>query len=130
MDLLEFRDYCLSLPLTEETTPFDEDVLVYKIGGKMYVYVSMSHFERLTLKCAPERIAELTERHPEIGPPIHMAKGHWISVYLHGDLRDSFIKELIRDSYHLVVEGITPKAKKLEVKAAIEEFVRQENEEL
>ena len=36
MDVLSFRDYCLSLPLTEETTPFDETTLVYKIGGKMY----------------------------------------------------------------------------------------------
>ena len=34
MDVLSFRDYCLSLPLTEETTPFDETTLVYKIGGK------------------------------------------------------------------------------------------------
>ena len=24
MDVLSFRDYCLSLPLTEESTPFDE----------------------------------------------------------------------------------------------------------
>ena len=36
MDVLSFRDYCLSLPLTEESTPFDETTLVYKIGGKMY----------------------------------------------------------------------------------------------
>ena len=30
MDVLEFRDYCLSLPMTEESTPFDETTLVYK----------------------------------------------------------------------------------------------------
>ena len=35
MDVLAFRDYCLSLPLTEECTPFDETTLVYKVGGKM-----------------------------------------------------------------------------------------------
>ena len=29
MDVLSFRDYCLSLPLTEESTPFDETTLVY-----------------------------------------------------------------------------------------------------
>ncbi len=27
MDLLTFRDYCLSLPLSEECTPFDENHL-------------------------------------------------------------------------------------------------------
>ena len=41
MDVLSFRDYCLSLPLTEETTPFDETTLVYKIGGKMYACADM-----------------------------------------------------------------------------------------
>ena len=40
MDVLTFRDYCLSLPLTEECTPFDETTLVYKIGGRMYACAS------------------------------------------------------------------------------------------
>ena len=35
MDVLSFRDYCLSLPLTEESTPFDETTLVYKIGASV-----------------------------------------------------------------------------------------------
>ena len=35
MDVLSFRDFCLSLPLTEESSPFVETTLVYKIGGKM-----------------------------------------------------------------------------------------------
>ena len=42
MDILEFRDYCLSLPMTEESTPFDETTLVYKVGGKMYA-LSLIH---------------------------------------------------------------------------------------
>lgn len=120
MDIMDFRDFCLSLPLTEETTPFDEDTLVYKIGGKMYVYTSMSEFTHICIKCDPDRITDLCERYPEVGPPIHMSNKHWISVAMEGDLNDSFIKELLSDSYDLVVEGITPKAKKLEIKAAIE----------
>ena len=43
MDVLAFRDYCLSLPLTEECTPFDETTLVYKVGGKMYAYADMEN---------------------------------------------------------------------------------------
>ena len=27
MDILEYRDYCLSLPFVEESTPFDETTL-------------------------------------------------------------------------------------------------------
>ena len=41
MDILELRRYCLSLPLAEECTPFDETTLVFKIGGKMFCYTDM-----------------------------------------------------------------------------------------
>lgn len=37
MDILELRRYCLSLPLAEECTPFDETTLVFKIGAKCSV---------------------------------------------------------------------------------------------
>ena len=50
MDVLAFRDYCLSLPLTEECTPFDETTLVYKVGGKMYAYADMENFGRVAVK--------------------------------------------------------------------------------
>ena len=42
MDVLSFRDYCLSLPLTEESTPFDETTLVYKVAGKMFLLADMT----------------------------------------------------------------------------------------
>ena len=54
MDVLAFRDYCLSLPFTEECTPFDETTLVYKVGGRMYAFADMVGFERIALKCDPE----------------------------------------------------------------------------
>ena len=38
MDILEYRDYCLSLPFVEESTPFDETTLVFKVGGRMFTY--------------------------------------------------------------------------------------------
>lgn len=54
MDVLSFRDYCLSLPLTEESTPFDETTLVYKIGGKMYACADMNDFGQVAVKCDPD----------------------------------------------------------------------------
>ena len=41
MDILEYRDYCLSLPFVEESTPFDETTLVFKVGGRMFTYAGM-----------------------------------------------------------------------------------------
>ena len=54
MDVLSFRDYCLSLPMTEESTPFDETTLVYKVGGKMYACADMAEFATVAVKCDPE----------------------------------------------------------------------------
>jgi hypothetical protein len=44
MDILELREYCLALPLAEETTPFDEMTLVYKVAGKMFLLTDMAIF--------------------------------------------------------------------------------------
>ena len=55
MDILELRRYCLSLPLAEECTPFDETTLVFKIGGKMFCYTDMVEFRWIAVKCDPDR---------------------------------------------------------------------------
>ena len=69
MDVLTFRDYCLSLPFTEESTPFDETTLVYKVGGRMYAFADMVDFHRVALKCDPDEALQLRERYPrEITP--------------------------------------------------------------
>ncbi len=120
---MEFREFCLSLPLAEETTPFDEDTLVYKIGGKMFAYTGMAGFRLFNVKADPLRIPELMDRYPEIGDPVHMAKGHWVSVDTQGDLPGDFIREMIRNSFRLVIGGMTKK-QRTEILSAIEEAGR------
>lgn len=55
MDILEYRDYCLSLPFVEESTPFDETTLVFKVGGRMFTYAGMEDFRRLAVKWRSRR---------------------------------------------------------------------------
>ena len=55
MDILELREYCLALPLAEETTPFDEMTLVYKVAGKMFLLTDMADFRWINVKCDPDR---------------------------------------------------------------------------
>ena len=81
MDVLAFRNYCLSLPFTEECTPFDETTLVYKVGGRMYAFADMVGFERIALKCDPEEALLLRERYPdEVTPAWHTNKRLWNDV--------------------------------------------------
>lgn len=121
MDVLTFRDYCLSLPMTEETTPFDETTLVYKIGGKMYACADMVDFDRIAVKCDPDRAIMLRERYPEVTTAPHFNKRHWNGLRTDGDLPDAFLREQIRDSYMLVLrQNVTPRALREELLACVE----------
>ena len=120
MDIINFREFCLSLPPAEECMPFDEDTLVYKIGGKMFAFADMTDFRFFNVKTDPVLIPELMDRYAEIGPPVHMAKGHWISVNAQGDLPMAFMQGLIRESFRLEIDGMTKK-QRAEILSAIDQ---------
>ena len=122
MDVLTFRDYCLSLPMTEETTPFDETTLVYKVGGRMYALADMVDFTAVSVKCDPDRAVELRERYAEVQAGFHLSKRHWNTIRTNGDLPDAFLREQIRNSYLLVLrQNVTPKALREELLSYIEQ---------
>lgn len=106
MDIIEFRDYCLSFPHVQECMPFGDDVLVFKIGGKMFAYAGLDDFRFFNVKCSPEHASDLRERYPEIVAGFHANKRHWNSVYVDGSLPESFIRRQISDSYNLVLESL------------------------
>lgn len=79
MDLFELRDHCLSFPETDESTPFDETTLVYKVGGKMFACTDMVESDWVALKCDPDHAIDLKEEYGDIGEARHFNKKHWIS---------------------------------------------------
>lgn len=105
MNVEEVRDYCLSLENVEECMPFGNDNLVFKVGGKMFVLLSLEAPFWLNVKCNPERAIELRDHHSEIMPGYHMNKKHWNTIDLEGRLPVSFIKDQIDHSYSLVKKG-------------------------
>lgn len=111
MDIIEFREYCLSFKGAEETLPFDEDTLVFKVMGKMFVLTSISNFNRINVKCDPEKTIELRERYNAVKPGYHMSKVHWNSIYLDGSIPDHVLKSWIEDSYELIVSKLSRKLK-------------------
>jgi predicted DNA-binding protein (MmcQ/YjbR family) len=105
MNIEEFRDYCLNKKAVEETFPFDENTLVFKVMNKMFALTNLTWEDfQVNLKCDPDRAIELREEHAEhILPGYHMSKKHWNTVVFEGDLDDSFLCELVDHSYDLVV---------------------------
>lgn len=113
MNLETYYEYCLSKKGVTEHFPFDEDTLVFKIGGKMFALSSLLQWEKGTpsvnLKCDPERAQELRGEYDAINPGFHMSKVHWNTIEVNKDASDSLIKELIDHSYSLVFKSLTKK---------------------
>ncbi len=107
MNIEEFHTYCLSKKGVEETFPFDEVTLVFKVMGKVFAITGLDNEEfTVNLKCDPDYAIELREEHEEIKSGWHMNKKHWNTVAFEGDLDNKFLVELIDHSYDLVVKGL------------------------
>lgn len=112
MTLETFCSFCLSFPHVEETTPFGPEVLVYKIGGKLFALTTPEDFPATAnLKCDPERAIELRDRYEDILPGYHMNKKHWNTVTLGGAVPDKLLRELITHSYDLVLASLPKKVR-------------------
>src|SRR6266853_6227995 len=107
MDLAQFREYCLSKPRATEGTPFGPDVLVFKVGGKMFALAALEEVPpRVNLKCDPDLTLELRDRYEQVEPGYHMNKKHWNTVVLDGVIPDREVRKMIDDSYELVVQSL------------------------
>jgi len=109
MSLDHFREYCLSLKGITEQIPFDENILVFKVMGKMFALCNMMTLEYCNLKCDPEKAIKLREEFTEVTPAWHMNKKHWNSVSFIGDLSDQQIEQWVKDSYNLAVKNMPKK---------------------
>lgn len=123
MDIVEFREFCLSLPEVEECLPFDEVTLVFKVGGRMFAVVGLDNPIGFVVKCDPERALALRDRYPQVKAAFHFNKRHWNSVRFEGQLSDKQLQQEIRHSYLLVVQqNVTPKARRI---ALLEQIARE-----
>jgi len=103
MDIESLRNYCLSKPRVEETTPFGPDTLVYKVNGKMFLLVGLNEEQlRFNVKCDPEKAIQLREEHTCVLPGYHMNKKHWNTIVVDGSAPVKLLKEWIDDSYALI----------------------------
>src|SRR2546423_11793777 len=107
MDLAKFREYCLSKPQTTEGLPFGPDVVVFKVGEKMFALASLDEVPTTAnLKCDPDLALELRDRYEEVRPGYHMNKKHWNTIEIEGGIPDAELRKIIDHSYDLVVQSL------------------------
>lgn len=109
MNLETLRQYCIEKKQVEETFPFDQNTLVFKVAGKMFALLDVDDFTGINLKCDPERSVELREQYHGITPGYHMNKKHWNTVAINADIDQQLLFELIDHSYQLVVQSLPKK---------------------
>lgn len=116
MNIEDFRTYCLSfkgvydnMPFEKATSEYDRNLLVFYVADKWFCFVNVDVFDFCNIKCNSEQIEELQDIYEGIKPGYHMNKKHWISVYFNEDVPDKTIKELVKQSYDLVVASLSKK---------------------
>lgn len=113
MNIELLREYCLSKEGVEEGFPFGEGALVFKVNGKMFLLASLDEQPlSFNVKCDPQKAIELREQFSSIIPGYHMNKKHWNTVIVDGTIPAQLLKEMIDDSYALVLKPLAKKKSK------------------
>ncbi len=109
----DLKAICLDQASTEETFPFNPEVSVFKVGGKMFALSALDEEPlSISLKCVPEVAVKLRIEYKAITAGYHLNKQHWNTVLIDGSVPDQLVREMIEDSYDLVRAGL-PKAVRL-----------------
>ena len=117
MDIEQVREYTLSINGVTEDQPFGDDIITFRIEGKIFLCLWLGGGKhdikdntepRFALKLTPERNDELREQYSAVTPAWHWNKKHWSDVY-YELLDDSLVTAWIKESYDLVVSKL-PKA--------------------
>ncbi|MGA8180669.1 MAG: MmcQ/YjbR family DNA-binding protein [Desulfobacterales bacterium] len=113
MELESLRAYLLKKKGAFEDFPFGPEVMVFKVGGKIFALVFLENSSlSINLKCDPDLAMHLREFCEAVQPAYHMNKKHWNTIYLDGSVPDDELLAMINDSYDLVIKGLK-KADKL-----------------
>jgi predicted DNA-binding protein (MmcQ/YjbR family) len=108
MRAAELRDHCLAFPGAAETFPFGPETSVFKVAGKMFALSRLAQPPlQVSVKCEPLLAEQLRDAHAAVLPGYHLNKRHWNTVIIDGSIPDRMIKDMVEDSYDLVVSRLS-----------------------
>ena len=111
MDIESVRKFCLSLPHVTEDVQWGSDLL-FRIGNKMFAVIGLepSSDHCMSMKCTPEKFAELTEREGIVPAP-YVARYHWVALERFDALPERELKALLTKAYELVRNKLPKKVR-------------------
>ncbi len=103
------RPFCLSFPHATESVQWES--LVFKVGGKIFAIAALEPNRYiLSIKCAAEKFDEMVEC-PGIAPAPYLARAKWIAFESEDALSHQQLRDLVRESYDLVVAKLPRKSR-------------------
>jgi predicted DNA-binding protein (MmcQ/YjbR family) len=107
MDADALRACCLNRSGATEERPFGPETSVFKVAGKIFALSALDRTPlQISLKCEPDLAEQLRAGYPAVRPGYHLNKRHWNTVTLDGSLPDQLVRDLVEDSYDLVVSAL------------------------
>jgi predicted DNA-binding protein (MmcQ/YjbR family) len=102
------RKLCLDFPGAYEDFPFGPEASVFKVEKKLFAISLLKATPlKVSLKCEPELAEELRGSYPDaIAPGYHLNKRHWNTVLADGTLPDAMVRDMVEDSYDLIVAAM------------------------
>lgn len=108
MDLLEYREFCLSLGGVEEKLPFGkfarryESTLVFYFCGHLFALCDIDDFTYVGLRSTEEEMLDLFQTRASVEKPHNPAMKLWITIRFGGDIPDNEVYGLTRRAYEII----------------------------
>ena len=104
--------YLLAKPGVTKDFKAEWNWIRYQIGGKLFVSVCMNDdgkAEYITLKLEPAAGEFWRSQYEDVLPGYYMNKVHWNSIRPDGQVPDEILKDMMDQSYALVLGGFSKK---------------------
>jgi predicted DNA-binding protein (MmcQ/YjbR family) len=106
----EIIEFCESLPHAKQDMPFGINVLTYKIGGKIFIFIGLDAQPiSVSLKNNPEKIVQLKEQYSCVYDGPYLNKQHWMAIDTDQELPNTEILKLVKESYQLIYSKLPKK---------------------
>jgi predicted DNA-binding protein (MmcQ/YjbR family) len=108
MNAAQLRASCLRCAGAVEDFPFDAEHSVFKVAGRMFAISALGRTPlEVSVKCDPELAVQLRSSYPAVRPGYHLNKRHWNTITLDESVPDRLVRDMIEDSYDLVVGALS-----------------------
>lgn len=105
MNIEQLRKYCLSFPGATADIKWGAD-LCFCVGAKMFCVTGADSIAGgLSLKCTPDKFAELIEREG-IDPAAYVGRYKWVRIADLNAVTPDELKDLIAKSYEMVFDKL------------------------